>query len=173
MPIERKPLPRTIRGGRQFFFDDPAIDKLVSMLLALSGEVWVLRERLAAVEGVAAAKRAFTTEDVEGYEFSPSELQRLGAMRGEFIGNLFRVLDERVDAARSAGGNRPKREESPSAASAAAAPVKRARSKPATRRHKKAAPAGRKTGAVASRGKGAKARDKRTPGGRKRTGTRK
>lgn len=96
----RKALPRTVRGGRQTFFDDPAVDKLVAMVLALSGEVWVLRERLAAVEGVAAAAGTFTTADVERYAFSPEEAQQLGLLRREFLGNLFRVLDEQVEAAR-------------------------------------------------------------------------
>jgi len=101
MPVDRKSLPRTIRGGRPLFFDDPAVDKLVSMLLALSGEVWVLRERLAAIEGVAGASRAFTTGDVESYEFSAVEAEQLARLRQEFIGNLFRVLDERVQATHS------------------------------------------------------------------------
>ena len=166
MPSERKPLPRTIRGGRQFFFDDPAVDKLVSMLLALSGEVWVLRERLAAVEGVATTKRAFTTEDVERYEFSPEEFQRLAAMRSEFIGNLFRVLEERVGAARTATPARPGRRKAAGPTGADRNRKVRAKSTPPTRR--KAAATCKKARAPASRRKAAK-RAKPAPRARKRT----
>ena len=41
---------RTIRGGRSYFFSDPAIDKVLNMVVTLASEVWTLRERLAAME---------------------------------------------------------------------------------------------------------------------------
>jgi hypothetical protein len=170
MAIERKPLPRTIRGGRQFFFDDPAVDKLVSMLLALSGEVWVLRERLAAVEGVAAAKRAFTTEEIEGYEFSPEELQRLGAMRSEFIGNLFRVLEERVDAARTAAASVPGGQAATGTGLTSTGRRKSVRAKSSPAGRKKGERSRKKARAVPSRRKAAKVA-KPVPRARKRAGT--
>ena len=57
MTHTRKPLRRTIRGGRPFFFADPAIDKILNMVVTLGSEVWALRERLAAASAAAAAGR--------------------------------------------------------------------------------------------------------------------
>jgi hypothetical protein len=101
---ERKPLPRTIRGGRPFFFSDPAIDKVLNMVVTLGSEVWALRERLAALEAIQIRQGSLAADEVDAYEFSPEQEAALANDRKEFIDNLFRVLQEQVDvaAARSA-----------------------------------------------------------------------
>jgi hypothetical protein len=96
---ELQPLRRTIRGGRSFFFRDPAIDKVLNMVVTLAGEVWALRERLAAVEAINVRQGSLSATEVDDYEFTPEQDSRLGAQRKEFIENLFRVLEEQVEAA--------------------------------------------------------------------------
>ena len=100
MSAGKQPLRRTIRGGRPFFFSDPAIDKVLNMVVTLGSEVWALRERLAAVEGIHERQGALAPGEVDAYEFTPEQEQKLAADRKEFIENLFRVLQEQVDAAR-------------------------------------------------------------------------
>lgn len=114
MTNTRKPLRRTIRGGRPFFFADPAIDKILNMVVTLGSEVWALRERLAAVEAIQERQGSLAAGEVDAFEFSPAQEARLAADRKEFIENLFRVLQEQVDAAAS--------RVVPSSAPAAAAP---------------------------------------------------
>jgi hypothetical protein len=101
----RKPLRRTIRGGRAFFFSDPAIDKVLNMVVTLGSEVWALRERLAALEAIQVGRGQLGGDEVDGYEFTPEQESRLAADRKEFIDNLFRILQEQVElaAAKSAG----------------------------------------------------------------------
>lgn len=97
--IDRQPLRRTIRGGRPFFFSDPAIDKVLNMTITLASEVWALRERLTAMEAVQVRQGALSPDEIDEYEFTPEQEERLGAERREFIANLFRVLQEQVEAA--------------------------------------------------------------------------
>lgn len=108
---QRKPMRRTIRGGRPFFFSDPAIDKVLNMTITLASEVWALRERLSALEGVQIRQGSLSVTDIDDYEFTPEQEQRLGEQRREFIENLFRVLQETVEAAAgksgAAAGERP------------------------------------------------------------------
>ncbi|MEZ5459559.1 MAG: hypothetical protein R3E65_09705 [Steroidobacteraceae bacterium] len=101
---QRKPLRRTIRGGRPFFFSDPAIDKVLNITITLASEVWALRERLSALEGVQVRQGSLSATEIDDYEFTPEQEERLGAQRREFIENLFRVLQETVDAAAAASG---------------------------------------------------------------------
>ena len=96
---QRKPLPRTIRGGRPFFFDDPAVDKVLNMVVTLASEVWALRERVAAMEGIGLRQGSLSPGEVDDYEFTPEQEARMSADRKEFIDNLFRVLQESVEAA--------------------------------------------------------------------------
>ena len=103
----KKPLRRTIRGGRAFFFSDPAIDKVLNMVVTLGSEVWALRERLAAIEAIQVSRGQLGGDEVDDYEFTPEQESRLAADRKEFIDNLFRILQEQVElaAAKSAGAS--------------------------------------------------------------------
>jgi hypothetical protein len=93
---------RTIRGGRPFFFEDPAVDKVLNMVVTLAAEVWALRERIAAVEAVGVRRGSFAAGEIDAFEFDAEAEQRLAAIRQEFVGNLFRVLGEQVAAAKPA-----------------------------------------------------------------------
>ena len=66
MTHTRKPLRRTIRGGRPFFFADPAIDKILNMVVTLGSEVWALRERLAAVDAIQERQGSLAAGEVDG-----------------------------------------------------------------------------------------------------------
>lgn len=101
----RKPLRRTIRGGRAFFFSDPAIDKVLNMVVTLGSEVWALRERLAALEAIQVGRGQLGGDEVDGYEFTPEQEARLAADRREFIDNLFRILQEQVELAAAKSAN--------------------------------------------------------------------
>jgi len=96
----RRPMRRTIRGGRPYFFADPAIDKILNMVVVLGGEVWTLRERLAALEAIQVRQGSLAAGEVDAHDFSPEDEAHLAALRKEFIDSLFRVLQEQVEEAR-------------------------------------------------------------------------
>lgn len=96
----RQPMRRTIRGGRPYFFADPAIDKVLNMVIVLGSEVWTLRERLAAMEAIQVRQGGLAAGEVDAHEFSAEDEARLGAQRKEFIDSLFRILQEQVEEAR-------------------------------------------------------------------------
>ena len=102
-PAERKPLRRTIRGGRPMFFDDTAIDKVFNMVVTLAGEVWILRERLAAMEAVQVSSGSLKKGQIDAHEFDAADEATLAGQRKEFIDNLFRILEEQVEQARQIG----------------------------------------------------------------------
>lgn len=96
---DRKPLRRTIRGGRPVFFQDPAIDKVLAMVVTLGSEFWALRERVLAMEALHVRQGSLGTGDVDAFEFPPEQEEKLAAERREFIENLFRVLQEQAGGA--------------------------------------------------------------------------
>jgi hypothetical protein len=110
---ERKPLQRTIRGGRAFFFQDPATDKVLNMVVTLAGEVWTLRERLAAMEAISVRQGSLSATEIDDFEFPAEQETRLANDRKEFIENLFRVLQEQAETAArrkpAAAPRKPKR----------------------------------------------------------------
>ena len=87
-------LRQTVKGKPQYFFDDPDIDRLLSITLALASEVWVLRERLRAVEGLSSSKGVFSDAELEAFEFDANTVSQLQNERSEYLRRLFFVLEE-------------------------------------------------------------------------------
>jgi hypothetical protein len=92
--MARQPLRRSIRGGRPYFFADPAVDKVLNMVVTLAGEVWALRERVVAMETIGTARGAFKAGEIDAFEFPPDIEQRLAGERKGFIEALFRVIGD-------------------------------------------------------------------------------
>lgn len=104
---DKQPMRRNIRGGRPYFFADPATDKVLNMVVTLASEVWALRERVMAMEAIGAKRGAFKAGEVDAYEFPPALEQRLAGERQEFIANLFRVLGEQAVPTKTATVKKP------------------------------------------------------------------
>jgi hypothetical protein len=89
------PLPEVARGRRPVFFDDPAVDTLLGMLLELAQAQWVMRDRLARLEHWAAhAVTAATVPFDDRYALPASDAARLAAERDAFVARLFAPVRE-------------------------------------------------------------------------------
>ena len=78
---------------RQAFFESDAVDQLMSMVLELAAEHWVLRERVFAIERAAERLGLELTAAVESHEFTETEKAALGAMRKAMIDHLMRTVN--------------------------------------------------------------------------------
>ena len=72
MTPDKVRLPRVSKGKRPQFFDDPAIDQMMTFLLELMTEVSVVRERLDTVERLLDAKGSISRQDIEDYRADSS-----------------------------------------------------------------------------------------------------
>jgi hypothetical protein len=86
------------KGRRPAYFDDPAVDRLVSLSMALVAEVSVLRERLDTVERLLEAKGGLTQAEIDAYMPDAAA----GAERGEatraYIARVMRGFQQDVEA---------------------------------------------------------------------------
>jgi len=88
---------------RQAFFETDAVDQLVSMVLELAAEQWVLRERVYTIEKAAGSLGLDLGAAVENYRFSDSDKATLAAMRKAMIDNLMRSVNREHRRMRPAG----------------------------------------------------------------------
>ena len=96
MTIRPLPAPATPRP-EQVFFQDPAIDRAFGVVMALAGEVYVLRDRLHALERVLEAKGMAVSAELDGYQPSEAERRRVEADRDAFVKILLdNLLGEQV-----------------------------------------------------------------------------
>ena len=91
-------MPRTAKGQRPHFFDDPQIDKLLAIIMALAGEVSVLRERLDTLERLAEAKGLVLRDEIEAYRADDSAAAERERWRADYLERILRVVHQEREA---------------------------------------------------------------------------
>jgi hypothetical protein len=89
-------LPRKAKGRRPVYSGDPHVDKLYAVVMALAGEVSVLRERADTTERVLATRGVLARGDIENYVLDEAALAERDRWRAEFLERLLRVVTEEV-----------------------------------------------------------------------------
>lgn len=82
---------------RPSFFEDPAVDNLVQMNLALAEEVAVLSERIATHEKLLAEKGVISDSEFTGCKLSMEEKQKRIADHQALMERVLRFMREEID----------------------------------------------------------------------------
>ena len=90
-------LQRKAKGKRPFYFSDPDVDKLLTMVMALAGELSVTRDRLDTVERIAASKNLFSEKDIETFELDSDVLQARAARHQVLFREITRVISSEIE----------------------------------------------------------------------------
>jgi hypothetical protein len=88
-----KDLPGFQKNNPQYY-NDPAIDQLMSIVLDLGAELWVMRDRQAMMEELLETKGSVTREDLDKGRPSEMMAERLEQERQEFIRRVYGRLFE-------------------------------------------------------------------------------
>lgn len=87
-----KEIPRFTRSKRPNFFDDPAVDQLLGIVLGLSQEVSVLRDRVDTMERLMDRNGAVSRADLEAYVPDAKAQAERAQIRADYLQRVFRVL---------------------------------------------------------------------------------
>ncbi len=87
-------MPKTAKGKRPVYFDDPQVDKLLGITMALIGEVSVLHERLDTIERLLKNQGILLTEEIEAYKPDNEVTTEREQWRAEYLARVLRVLQE-------------------------------------------------------------------------------
>ncbi len=93
-PTSAPRLPQGATGDAPAYFDDPDVGKLLSMLVALTGEVAVIRDRLDTVERLLDTGLPVTRDAIAHYVPDERVRGERDAWRQEYLSMVFRVLHE-------------------------------------------------------------------------------
>lgn len=97
---EKIELQKKARGQRPEYFDDPSIDKVLSITLALAGEMAVMRDRLDTIERLMEDGEPVTRDAINAYEPSAGVRDERDAWRETFLDVVLRrIHQEREDLA--------------------------------------------------------------------------
>ncbi len=86
------------KGRRPRYFDQPAQDRMLSMLMALIGEVSVLRERLDTVERLLEAKGSLDRADIESFAPDKEAARERGILTRDYIHRVMRAVQQDMEA---------------------------------------------------------------------------
>ncbi len=92
------PMPRKAKGKRPSFFKDPDIDKVMGILMALAGEVSVLRERIDTVERLAMGKGLVSKEEIDAFVPDQEVANQRELWREAYIERILRVVQQELEA---------------------------------------------------------------------------
>ncbi len=91
---ERIQTPRPSKGNRPQYFDDPNLDQMHAMIIALATEVSVLTDRFDTLERVLEEKGSVTRADIEAWEADETAWEERREQREQLIRRLFRTVRE-------------------------------------------------------------------------------
>jgi len=86
--------PRSSKGVRPQYFDDPNMDQMHAMILALATEVSVLFDHFDTIERMLDEKGVISREDVQAWLPDEESQQERRDARAALIRRLFRTVSE-------------------------------------------------------------------------------
>jgi hypothetical protein len=96
IPVPAIPVPSGAHGGalqpEPACFEDPAIDRLMGLVMTLASEVWILNDRLGAMERILADKGIVGDDDRRAWAADEQSQLTMGAEREAFVHGLLDKL---------------------------------------------------------------------------------
>ncbi|MFC3227928.1 hypothetical protein ACFOGJ_11840 [Marinibaculum pumilum] len=90
-------------GPEQTYFSDPAVDRLLAMVMTLASELWVQKDRVLALENLLAEKGVLEPGSLDRYQPDEAEAARLAEARQAYVKTL---LDNVLGREQSKSGPR-------------------------------------------------------------------
>lgn len=90
-------LQKKAKGERPRYFEDPAIDKVLSITMALAGEVAVLRDRIDTIERLGEAGTPLSRAAVDSYQPDEAVRAERDTWRDTFLGVVLRTVHQELE----------------------------------------------------------------------------
>lgn len=87
------------KGKRPYFFDDPAVERVLNITMAIGMELAVVRERLDSLERILEQKGIMTRAEIEEYQ-PPSKAiaDQRQQWHSEYISRILRIIQQEMEA---------------------------------------------------------------------------
>lgn len=90
-------LQKKAKGERPRYFEDPAIDKVLSITMALAGEVAVLRDRVDTIERLSESGQPVSRAAIDAYQPDEQTRAERDAWRETFLSVLLRTVHQELE----------------------------------------------------------------------------
>ena len=86
------------RGKRPYFLEDADAERVLSIAMAIAGELAVLRQRLDTIEELLETRGSLTREEIESFVPSPAHAAARGRWQQEYLARILRILQQEAEA---------------------------------------------------------------------------
>lgn len=86
------------KGKRPWFFENPDVERVMNINLALIQEVAVMRERLDTVERLLESNTPVTKENIDSFAPTKEQADERGLWMQEYLARIFRILQQDREA---------------------------------------------------------------------------
>jgi len=94
------------KGKRPYFFDDPAVERVLNITMAVAMEHAVTRERLDTIERLLEAKGILSQAEIDGYEPDKTAAEERQRWQAEYIARILRIIQQELEALEHPENNR-------------------------------------------------------------------
>lgn len=88
---------RRAKGKRPQFLDDPAVERVLSIAVAVATELAVLRERVDTIERLLEKNGSLVRADIENFRDPQAHVER-SEWQKEYVARIFRMLQQDREA---------------------------------------------------------------------------
>ncbi|WP_375444932.1 hypothetical protein [uncultured Fibrella sp.] len=86
------------KGQRPYFFDDPMVERVLNITMAVAGELAVARERIDTLERLLESKGILTRSEIEAFAPTPEQEAQRQGWHAEYIARVLRVVQQELEA---------------------------------------------------------------------------
>jgi len=86
------------KGKRPYFFNDPAVERVLNITMSIVGELAVARERVDTLERLLEAKGILTREEIEHYIPTSKSIETQRQLwHSEYISRVLRIVQQEME----------------------------------------------------------------------------
>jgi len=86
------------KGQRPYFFDDPAVERVLSITMAVAGEVAVLRERMDTIERLMESGTGVSKAAIDAYKPDDNAARERQEGHAAYIARILRIVHQELQA---------------------------------------------------------------------------
>lgn len=86
------------KGKRPYFFDDPAVERIMNITMAIGMELAVVRERMDSMERLLEEKGIMTRAEIENYVPATKDIEtQRQQWHSEYISRILRIIQQEME----------------------------------------------------------------------------
>lgn len=86
------------KGGRPYFFNDPSVERVLNIAMAVATEVAVVRERIDTIERLLEAKGLLNRAELEAFVPTDEQAEERQLWHARYAARILRIVQQELDA---------------------------------------------------------------------------